>query len=281
MKNLKQTVATILIGISSLTGVAQTSMGALKGKVLNNDHLPVIGAVIRILQDGVLIGGATTDADGYYTYKPLNSGSYDVILSSSEIQTKKITNVMVGSEKTTYLDIAASENTLDEMVIVAYSKPIIDKTFMDIKEITAEDFITMAVDRGNIVDAIVTVSSETTKDANGDVHVRGGRGGATAFIVDGVKSPGITGVAALSVRDISIITGGIPAQYGDNTSGVIVVNTKDYFSAIQSKRMRQNATQERIEKEKREKEAILNEKKRKEEIEEELRLEKINAESKG
>jgi len=281
MKNLKQTVATILIGVSSLTGVAQSSMGALKGKVLNNDHLPVFGAVIQILQDGALVGGATTDVDGYYTYKPLNSGSYDVILSSSEIQTKKITNVIVGSEKTTYLDIAASENTLGVVDIVAYIKPIIDKTFMDIKEISAEDFLRMAVDRGKIVDAIVSVSSETTQDANGDIHVRGGRGGATAFIVDGVKSPGITGVAALSVQNISIITGGIPAQYGDNMSGVIVVNTKDYFSAIQSKRMRQNATQERIEKETREKEAILNEKKRKEEIEEELRLEKINAESNG
>ncbi len=79
---------------------------------------------------------------------------------------------------------------------------------------------------------------------------------------------------------MAIITGGIPAQYGDVTSGVIVVTTKDYFGAIQSKRMRENyimANRERI---KREKSALQMEKQRKKEIEEEIRLEE-EAKKKG
>lgn len=273
MKNLRQTVITILLLIASISVFSQGSMGTLKGQILNDDNLPVFGATIKILQGGVLIGGTGTDENGMYTYKPLNAGSYDVLISSVETQSKKVTDVRVSSEKTTYLDVTVSANKFEEVEIVAYVKPVIDKTFMDIKEISAEDFLRMAVDRGNVVDAVINISSEATKDANGDLHVRGGRGDATAFIVDGVKSPNITGVAALAVENVSIITGGIPAQYGDITSGVIVVTTKDYFTGIQSKRMRDNYILENKERIKREKEALQREKQRKKEIEEEIRLE--------
>ncbi len=281
MKNLEQNLMAGLLVISSLSFFAQGSMGTIKGEILSNENLPVIGATVKITQGGILIGGTTTDEKGRYTYKPLNAGSYDVIISSFETQTKKVTDVRVSSEKTTYVDVSVSTNTLTEIEITAYIKPIIDKSFMDIKEISAEDFLRMAVDRGNIIDAVINISSEATKDANGDFHVRGGRGDATAYIVDGVKSPNISGVAALSVENVSIITGGIPAQYGDNTSGVIVVTTKDYFSGIQSKHIRDNHITENRERVKREKEAMQLEKLRKKEIEEELRLEKEASEKKG
>lgn len=270
-----------LLVIGSLSFFGQGSMGAIKGEILSSENLPVFGATIKILQGGVLIGGTTTDESGRYTYKPLNAGSYDVIVSSFETQTKKVTNIRISSETTTYVDVSVSTNTLTEIEIIAYVKPIIDKSFINIKEITSIEFSRMAVDRGNITDAIINISAEVTKDSNGDLHVRGSRGDATAYIVDGVKSPNISGVSALSVENVSIITGGIPAQYGDNTSGVIVVTTKDYFSGIQNKHMQSNYITENKERVKREKEAIQLEKLRKKEIEEELRLEKEANEKKG
>jgi phosphoribosylcarboxyaminoimidazole (NCAIR) mutase len=57
MKNLKHNLAAILIGISSFSALAQGSTGTLKGQILNSDHEPVIGATIKILQGGSLIGG--------------------------------------------------------------------------------------------------------------------------------------------------------------------------------------------------------------------------------
>jgi hypothetical protein len=273
MKDLKKTTLTALLLIGSLSIFSQGSVGALKGQVLNDESMPVFGATIRILQGGALVGGTDTDENGMYTYKPLNAGSYDVLISSVETRTKKVTDVRVSSEKTTYLDVAVTSNTLEGVDVIVYVKPIIDKTFMDIKEISGEDLIHMAYDRSDLGSAVVNLTSEATRDENGDFHVRGGRGDATAFIVDGVKSPNISGVPSLAVENLSIITGGIPAQYGDNTSGVIVVTTKDYFSGIQSKRMRDNYILENKARVKREKESIQKEKLRKKEIEDELRLE--------
>lgn len=280
MKDLKKTTFTALLLIGSLSIFSQGSVGALKGQVLNDESLPVFGATVRILQGGALVGGTDTDENGMYTYKPLNAGSYDVLISSVETRTKKVTDVRVSSEKTTYLDVAVTSNTLEGVDIIVYVKPIIDKTFMDIKEISGEDLMHMAYDKSDLGSAVINLTSEATRDENGDFHVRGGRGDATAFIVDGVKSANITGVPSLAVENLAIITGGIPAQYGDNTSGVIVVNTKDYFSGIQSKRMRENYILENKARVKREKESIQKEKLRKKEIEDELRLEE-EAKNKG
>lgn len=280
MKSLKQNFAAILIGISSFSAVAQGSTGTLKGQILNSDHEPVIGATIKVLQGGSLIGGTSTDADGMYTYKPLNAGSYDVLIQSAETQTKKVTNVKVSGERTTYLDETVAPNTFDVINIVEYKKPLIDKNFMDIKEISGDDLVHSAYDRSDLGSVIVNMTSEATRDENGDFHVRGGRGDATAFIIDGVKSPSISGVPSLAVENMAIITGGIPAQYGDNTSGVIVITTKDYFSMMQSQRMRHNYIIENKERVKREKEAIQQQKIRKKEIDEELRKEE-EAKNKG
>ncbi|MBL7935622.1 MAG: carboxypeptidase regulatory-like domain-containing protein [Bacteroidia bacterium] len=275
MKNLKQMVYASLLIISSMQLFSQNSMGALKGQILTSDKEPLIGGTIKILQGGVFIGGTITDEKGMYTYKPLNAGGYDLIISSAESQTKKITNIQVSSERTTYVDATVSLNAFDAIEIVAYAKPIIDQTFMDIKEITAEDFLHMAVDRGDIIGSVVNISSEANVDSDGELHIRGGRGDATAYIVDGIKSPNITGVSALAVENIAIITGGIPAQYGDITSGVIVVTTKDYFSVLQSNRMRSAYMAEKRQRLKREKEMIEAEQKRKMEIEEELKKEAL------
>ena len=82
MKNLKQNLIAGLLVIGSVSFYAQSSMGAIKGEILSNENLPVIGATVKITQGGVLIGGTTTDESGRYTYKPLNAGSYDVIVVS-------------------------------------------------------------------------------------------------------------------------------------------------------------------------------------------------------
>lgn len=247
--------------------------GALKGQILNEDRQPVIGATVRILQGGALIGGTDTDTDGKYTYKPLNAGNYEVLISSMETQTKKLTNVYVSAEKTTYVDAVVAANSFTEVVVEAFTPATIEKTYMHIKEIKAEDFIHMAIDRGNIGQAVLAVTSEATEDSNGEIHFRGARGEASAYYVDGVRSPGISGVAALSVENVSVITGGIPAQYGDVTSGVVIVTTKDYFGGIQSARMRNSYITEHKERIQREKNAVAEEKKRRKEIEEELKQE--------
>jgi hypothetical protein len=282
MKNLKQSVLTGLLIVAGLGVYAQGSPGAIKGRVLTTEGEAVIGATIKITQGGILIGGTSTDVDGKYAYKPLNAGNYEVLVQSQETESKRVSQVEVNPDKTTYVDLKVATNTLGEVIVeTVYIKPVVDNSYVTMKSMNAEQFLHSSGDRRDIKAMIVTMSSDISQDDNGDLHVRGSRGDATAFIVDGVRSENITGVSSLSVENLSVITGGIPAQYGDITSGVIVVTTKDYFSGIRAKHMRENAYNEEQARLKREKNAQLEEERRKKEIEEELRLEKEALDQKG
>src|SRR5665213_507871 len=73
------------------------------------------------------------------------------------------------------------------------------------------------------------------QDVGGPLSIRGSRSDATQYIVDGVKvayTPPQSGI-----EQITTITGGLPAQYGDATGGVIEITTrgpsKNYFGGIE------------------------------------------------
>jgi hypothetical protein len=275
MKTLKTIIVSIAILASNQFSIAQSSVGAIKGKVITTDNEPLYGGLVKITQSGNYIGGTQTDENGKYSYKPLNPGFYEITVTSIETRMKQITNIEVNPEKTTYVDLKVATNETEEIVITSdiYYKPLIDPNITTMKSISGVDILHLAVPRGDINAIITTIATDVTLDSDGRLHVRGSRGDATAYIVDGVKSQNITAVSGLSIENLSVITGGIPAQYGDMLGGVIVVTTKDYFSGIRAKHMRQNYQQEETDRKKREKNAKIEEDRRKKEIEEEIRLE--------
>jgi hypothetical protein len=275
MKTLKTIIVSIAILASNQFSIAQSSVGAIKGKVITTDNEPLYGGLVKITQSGNYIGGTQTDENGKYSYKPLNPGFYEITVTSIETRMKQITNIEVNPEKTTYVDLKVATNETEEIVITSdiYYKPLIDPNITTMKSISGVDILHLAVPRGDINAIITTIATDVTLDSDGRLHVRGSRGEATAYIVDGVKSQNITAVSGLSIENLSVITGGIPAQYGDMLGGVIVVTTKDYFSGIRAKHMRQNYQQEETDRKKREKNAKIEEDRRKKEIEEEIRLE--------
>ena len=275
MKTLKTIIVCIAILASNQFSIAQSSVGAIKGKVITTDNEPLYGGLVKITQSGNYIGGTQTDENGKYNYKPLNPGFYEITVTSIETRMKQITNIEVNPEKTTYVDLKVATNETEEIVITSdiYYKPLIDPNITTMKSISSVDILHLPVARGDVNAIITTIATDVTQDSDGRLHVRGSRGEATAYIVDGVKSQNITAVSGLSIENLSVITGGIPAQYGDMLGGVIVVTTKDYFSGIRAKHMRQNYQQEETDRKKREKNAKIEEERRKKEIEEEIRLE--------
>lgn len=275
MKTLKTLMVCFAILAGNQFSIAQSSVGAIKGKVITTDNVPLYGGLIKITQSGNYIGGTQTDENGKYSYKPLNPGFYEITVTSIETRMKQITNVEINPEKTTYVDLKVATNETEEIIITSdiYTKPLIDPNITTMKSISSVDILHLAAPRGDVNAIITTIATDVTLDNDGRLHVRGSRGEATAYIVDGVKSQNITAVSGLSIENLSVITGGIPAQYGDMLGGVIVVTTKDYFSGIRAKHMRQSYQQEEIDRKKREKNAKIEEERRKKEIEEELRLE--------
>jgi outer membrane receptor for ferrienterochelin and colicin len=65
------------------------------------------------------------------------------------------------------------------------------------------------------------------QDNDGAVgSVRGTRDGSTDTYIDGVKVRGSASVPQGAIDQVSVLTGGMPAQYGDVTGGIIAITTK-------------------------------------------------------
>lgn len=212
-----------------LTAMAQDNSGAIKVTLkdkANNEVIPFANVVVY--QNGVQVGVGTTNMDGEAVVKPLTPGKYDVKGVYVGYQASEVKGVVVGEGKTIPVTIALSSGdgvNLAEVEVVTYQVPLIDPDTKTGQTVTREDYQNMATKNINSVAA--TTAGIYQADEGKGLNVRGGRDGATTYFVDGIKVVGgLSGLPQTSVDQINVITGGLPAMYGDATSGVISVTTR-------------------------------------------------------
>jgi outer membrane receptor for ferrienterochelin and colicin len=73
-----------------------------------------------------------------------------------------------------------------------------------------------------------TVAGASTAGTGGGVSIRGSRSDNTYYYIDGVKVPAGAGVGLpkSAIEEVQVITGGVPANYGDVTGGLINITTR-------------------------------------------------------
>lgn len=282
MKRLKSITAIVCL-LAFPAAEAQTAYGEIRGLIKDDNLEPVIGAVVKITQGGYLVGGTSTDVNGKYVYKPLDPGQYDLIATSMGHGKVTKLKIDVAPGEATYVDVKMKMNTIDEVEV--FVPPLVDLQIASITSIGA-DQINESANYGTGVAGLVTaMSSEVFDDGKGVLHFRGARDNASEYLIDGMKVTSLDGIPNQAIENLSVYTGGVPAMYGDLTSGVIAVTTKDYFSGIRRKTIRNREFMERQEEKKKQKMEKAMDDQRKKEIEEEKKKEagakKEDKETKG
>ncbi len=227
-----------IVLISGVSVIAQNG-GAIKVLLKdksNGETIPFANVVAY--QNGVQVGVGTTDMDGYAMIKPLAPGKYDVKGVYVGFQAQEIKGIVVSNDKTSYqtIELANGDGVkLDEVMVIEYQEPLIDPDTKSGGTVTREEYQNMATKNINSVAA--TTAGVFQADEGGDINVRGGRTDATTYFVDGVKVIGGLGVPQQGIEQLQVITGGLPAQYGDATSGVISVTTRgpqsNFFGGVE------------------------------------------------
>ncbi len=141
-------------------------------------------------------------------------------------KTKVIQGVTIGADRIRFLDIEleATTETLETVEVVDYKVPLIDKDqTASGATVTAEEIAKMPQRDANAV--ATTVGGVFSEDGERG-SVRGARTEATATFIDGVRVIGVTTVPQAAIEQVDVILGGVPARYGDATSGIINVTTK-------------------------------------------------------
>ena len=224
---LRKIYILLVLGMATFQSVNAQS-GTLKGKAVDettND--PLAFATIIVELNGAQAGASQTDFDGNYTIKPLVPGKYSIKASYVGYSVSQINGVLVSSDKITFYDIKMSKaaNNIGEVKVVDYKIPLIDKGNPSTSSTITSEEIRNAPTRS--VNSLISTSAGVfQKDEGDEINVRGSRDDNTTYFVDGIKIRGASALPNSAVEQITVVTGGIPAQYGDATGGIINITTK-------------------------------------------------------
>lgn len=227
---LSSVLLVLLILSLGSTAFAQSS-GKIKGIVTDSETgEAVIGANVTI--EGTS-KGASTDLDGVFFIVAVTPGEYTVKASALGFATATYTGVEIRSDETTELEFKLQEQTLElGEVTLVYEAPEVNLgvTSKEVK-ISGED---LAMKPTDDVTAALVAEPGFKIDDEGKIHIRGGRDTESRFIVDGIDSRDpITGevlpvnLAAVNVQEIQILTGGMAAEYGNATAGIVNITTPE------------------------------------------------------
>ena len=81
------------------TPIAQNQYGQLTGRVTDEKGNPLEYASVRVLQNGIVKGGAKTDKDGFYMISNLKQGNYTVRTTYAGFGPKEIKDVCIKSSQ--------------------------------------------------------------------------------------------------------------------------------------------------------------------------------------
>jgi len=211
--------------------------GKLAGKIIDKETGdPLMGA--NIIIEGTKLGAAT-DINGEYYILNIPPGLYKIRATMIGYGTKIVEQVRVQVDLTTKIDFELSSASLQvgtEVMVIG--KREIQKDLTSSERTIQSDQIQALPVRD--VSSLLSMQAGITRDAGGDLHIRGGRTSEISYMVDGVqvlnpvnRSSGIQ-IDDQSIEELKAITGTFNAEYGQALSGVVNIVTKkgsDKFSA--------------------------------------------------
>jgi outer membrane receptor protein involved in Fe transport len=203
--------------------------GKLSGRIVAQDGQPLLGANVVI--QGTSLGAATNTSGEYYILN-IPPGRYTVRVSVIGYRTHVQEDVLIVSDLTTDLDITLEQTTLEaEEVVVTAERPLIRKdATSNVTVVTADEIVNMPI---TDFKDVLAIQAGFTTDAEGELHVRGGRSREILYIIDGmvVKDPLTGGFSGLvsqnAIQELTVISGTFNAEYGEAMSSVVNVVTRE------------------------------------------------------
>lgn len=219
-------ISTIFLTNSSAEPLGTT--GKIKGKVTDSkNNTPLAGAVIKIEGTNLRVG---TDETGDYVILNIPVGTYSIKASYIGYEAQIQTDVRVSADITTNLDFKLSEIVIKTDTVEIIAKRNTLSPDQSGRIITEESIINTGI-RG--IENIAAKTAGVVQDERGtQINIRGGRTNETAVIIDGVLTTNpLDGRSTAYVsnnllQEMSVLTGGFSAEYGNVLSGIINVTTK-------------------------------------------------------
>src|SRR4051812_38441594 len=240
----------VLIAMSVVGAAAQeTTTGAIEGRVLDPQGLPVPGATIAV---GAAQGNQTfvTDADGRFLAPFLTPGTYTVRVELTGFRPIEQQNVLVRLGQRVTLPLTMQLSGRAEQVDVRASAPIVNTSSATVGANIDSDFLSRIPVGRRFSDTLYVAPGVSTGGTVGTANpsISGSSGLENQYVVDGVNitNPGFGGLGSYSIvfgslgsgtpfdfiQEVQVKTAGFEAEFGQATGGVVNVVTKSGTNAF-------------------------------------------------
>ena len=220
-RTLLLTICLFFVGV--VTALAQSS---IQGKIIDQDlNEGLFGANVAIYRNGEFINGTSADFDGNFVISNVDPGEYAVEVSYTGYASQRIEGFLVSAGRVNKLDINMTEGeTLNTFEVIDYEVPLIEQDNTTTGgTVTAKQIQNLPTKNINALAA--TTAGLATTDEGDAVSVKGARANSTDYYIDGVRVR-TSLIPQSEIEQLQVITGGIGAQYGDVTGGIISITTK-------------------------------------------------------
>jgi outer membrane receptor protein involved in Fe transport len=221
----------LLMLLFASVATAQTSTsGAIVGRVTDPTG-PVPGVTIELRSPNLQgTSVAVSDSNGEFRFSLLPPGQYSLNASLTGYAPLSQPNISVGLNRTVTLELDMRQANVSETITVTADAPVVDVTSAQTgANITAETIESLPMARDFY--AVAQVAPGTSTDAAGTT-VYGSTGAENQYVIDGLNTTGVelgTEAKTLNfdfIQEVQVITGGLPAEYGRVTGGVVNAITK-------------------------------------------------------
>lgn len=203
--------------------------GRISGRVTDEETGEALIGADVYLQGTEL--GAATDVNGEYTILYVPVGTYQAVAAYVGYNEFTYTRVIVNADQTTVLNFKLPPTviTMEAITSVAERPMIVISETSTGRAVTSEEMSRLPI---TTINEVITLQAGVVESDLG-THVRGGRADEITYFVDGIvtKVPN-TGWQSVrvnpnAVEEVSVISGGFDAEYGDALSGIINIHTKE------------------------------------------------------
>lgn len=226
------TLLSFFLGASVVTAQPKPwKKGILSGRVVDEETKESLAGASVIIKE--LAIGMAADANGTFTFTELRPGLYTVEVSVVGYAVVRLNQIIIRGDEETKLEIALKPSALPlgEEIIVIGKRPLLDVHSPAVtRGLSAEELQRLVT--SDIKD-VIALQPGAVKLEN-EIHLRGGRSYENQLLIDGLSASdplvrsGIgLPLTAGSINRLDIHTGGIPALYGQATSGIVEVVTRD------------------------------------------------------